>query len=523
MAEANMENKEKLINSNINNINISINLNDKSEKINIIKNGNKIENEKNMINIINDEEKVLIKTFIKNFIYESLFKKIKLLEYQKNLIIKIEKKENKKREIFLYDTIQSNKKKKKNNKNTTENTKEAKLIREKKFEDNEKIETNEEEKNNSRNNKYKESIPSHINSITFTSIKDETPNKEVPTIKENSILLNGQNNINGYPNVKKLHTSIIEYYNILEEALIIQRKIKTEVVNYFSNIIKNVYPNSSLYVYGSSLYNLDIDTSDLDLSISIKDNISLADFEKYLKENNKNNQYTKINAILSASVPIIKLEIDYLKLENNEIYKLYETLITTDYYTKNSNVENIKYINKINVDFSLNSINNNQIDFIKSCLSEYPEIRPLIKIIKKILQLNNMNNSYHGGMSSYCLFLLIYSYIKFYHHQMNYIENNNINYGSLLIGVLSFYSQYIDFNYTKIVPYFDNPFVTDYSLNTIPTIIEPVSKQNASKTIYKIFEVVDFLKKVNNDIFKIINSNNKNNLIFELMAEYSTE
>ena len=122
-----------------------------------------------------------------------------------------------------------------------------------------------------------------------------------------------------------------------------------------------MYPNSSLYVYGSSLYNLDIDTSDLDLSISIKDNISLADFEKYLKENNKNNQYTKINAILSASVPIIKLEIDYLKLENNEIYKLYETLITTDYYTKNSNVENIKYINKINVDFSLNSINNNQI------------------------------------------------------------------------------------------------------------------------------------------------------------------
>ena len=73
------------------------------------------------------------------------------------------------------------------------------------------------------------------------------------------------------------------------------------------------------------------------------------------------------------------------------------------------------------------------------------------------------------------------------------------------------------------MPYFDNPFVTDYSLNTIPTIIEPVSKQNASKTIYKIFEVVDFLKKVNDDIFKIINSNNKNNLIFELMAEYSTE
>ena len=53
---------------------------------------------------------------------------------------------------------------------------------------------------------------------------------------------------------KILHKNIEEYYNKLEEALIIQRKIKYELINYFSSIIKIVYPNSELLVYGSSLY-----------------------------------------------------------------------------------------------------------------------------------------------------------------------------------------------------------------------------------------------------------------------------
>ena len=132
-----------------------------------------------------------------------------------------------------------------------------------------------------------------------------------------------------------------------------------------------------------------------------------------------------------------------------------------------------------------------------------------------------MNNSYHGGMSSYCLFLLIYSYIKFTYNQKDNNDNNEINYGSLLIGILSFYTNYIDFNYTIIDPCADIPFIIEYSLETIPTIIEPISKQNASKTIYKIFDVVECLRNVFEDIYRILQTNMNNNLIFQLMEEYS--
>ena len=365
-------------------------------------------------NIMNNEEKNLISIFVKNIIYESLFKAIKLFEYRKNIILKNEKKKNKE---F-----------KQNLENVNKISNEEITV---KKENIEKFEKNSEERKFNEIQKSKQTIPLHINSITFNSTKNEEIKKDNiiinndNSIKPETIILNKNHDLIKTSNIFKiLHKNIEEYYNKLEEALIIQRKIKDELINYFSSIIKIVYPNSELLVYGSSLYNLDIDTSDLDLSISTEINISLVDLENYLKDNNPNNIYTKLTGIFSASVPIIKLEIDYLKLENKEIKKLYELLKNTEYYKISYNKENINYMNKINIDISLNSINQKQIEFINNSLKEYPIIIPLIKITKKILQLKNMNNSYRGGMSSYCLFLLIYSYIKFYYLQNDYKENN---------------------------------------------------------------------------------------------------
>ena len=111
------------------------------------------------------------------------------------------------------------------------------------------------------------------------------------------------------------------------------------------------------------------------------------------------------------------------------------------------------------------------------------------------------------------------SYIKLYFKQID--NNENYNYGLLLIGVISFYINYIDFSYTLIAPCADNPFIIDYNLETIPTIIEPISKQNAAKTIYKIFDVMESLRIVNEDLLRILQTDSNNNSILELMKEYS--
>ena len=506
---------------NVNQININ-----KKEELNInTKDGNKIN--ENKINLISEKEKDLIKSFIKNLIFESLFKQIKLLDYQKYIIFKSEKKKNK--EFFLYDATESNKRKKKNKENIENITNINKNIMNK-DENHEQITkiNNIEDENKNDFNKLNIPIPLHISSMTFSSSSTKTKEKD-KIINNNNInepnyfMENWQNSLIANNSIKKLHNDIKEYNNILEEALNIQRKIKEELFKYFSSIVKIVYPNSEIKLYGSTLYNLDIDNSDLDLSISTKEKITLLNLEKYLKENNKNNQYSKINGIFSASVPIIKLEIDYLKIENDDIKKSYELLKETIYYKKCCSYENIISLNKINVDISLNSINIKQIEFIKDSLSQYPQIIPLIKILKKILQLKNMNNSYYGGMSSYCLFLLVYSYIKFLYKQIDNEDNNEINYGSILMGILFFYTNYIDFTYTIIDPSADIPFISEYALETIPTIIEPISKQNAGKIIYKIFDVVECLRQLYNDLFMIMEIDINDNLIFSLIEDYSKQ
>ena len=541
-----LNNKNENINSNMNDKNAQELNYIKKEKNNINENKQEVDNNANLIN------------------NENIFSQIE----DKN---NNNKKKIKQKNFFLYETTKNNKKKKKNepknNKQNIENNiknNDDKLneintnlilneIKEK-DKDNEKetlnydlkkvnnknsvnyqkesIELNicnnkEENKNSNINNNNKISIPSHINSITFSSSKpDEIKNNKNVIIFNNNII-NIQNNIIFQENIfmlnKKLHNNIIEYNIDLEEALIIQRKIKEEITNYFSSLINKLFKDSTLSAYGSSLYKLDIDNSDLDLSISTESNISLSELNDYLFENNDNNKFIKINAILSASVPIIKLEIDYLKMNNDVINELYESLKNTKYYKTYYENKNDNYMNIINIDISLNSANNLQLQFIKDTLIKYPEIKYLIKILKKLLQLKQMNNSYKGGMSSYCLFLLLYSYIKLYFNKDNSnIIINNLDYGSLLTGFLFHYINYVDFNCTIIAPHLINPFVVKGSLDIVPTIIEPTSKKNAGKNIYKIFDVINTFSHIYKDIFFILNNDNTNkNLIYQLLMKYS--
>ena len=165
---------ESNINEDKNNNIINKNKNEELNIIDSVKEENYKEKDEINVKIMNDEERILITTFLRNLIYESLFKAIKLLEYQKNIMIKNEKKKNK--EFFLFDATEKSKKKKKNKENDIKininklNPNENKEIIEKNAEENNII-------------KLKESIPLHINSLTFNSIKNENKKEENIIIK----------------------------------------------------------------------------------------------------------------------------------------------------------------------------------------------------------------------------------------------------------------------------------------------------------------------------------------------------
>ena len=209
-------------------------------------------------------------------------------------------------------------------------------------------------------------------------------------------------------------------------------------------------------MYGSSLYNLDIESSDLDLSISSEDkNLSLSSLIIELTKNN-NIIYESINPILTASVPVIKLVINPIKLNDKEINLIYDSIHNNKYYKEYIFDKN--EIDKIKVDIALNSINHNQIVFIQKSLLNFPSMKNVIKILKRCLQEKNINYIYKGGMSSYVLFLLVYSFTKF-----NFVNNNkNLSSGELLIDFLFYYVMIIDFNHTLINANLKNPFLICY-------------------------------------------------------------
>ena len=472
------------------------------------KKNNNINNENNILDNIDDKEEIF--NFTKKLILDNLEEKLKkinennIINNKRNISFNKKEKRNKKqKEFFLYEPIKKKDKKKRNNSQKN----------------NSNIHINNNEKKNTNPEDYKNN---EINEDANINNIDNINN--INHISTNSIQISEEflQKLNiSKDNLKRLNDDINNFNKDIESLLIIFRKIKKEIKNHFELIIKNIYENNSqLETYGSSLYQLDIESSDLDLSISTQSNLSLDVLAIYLSNNNQKDQYINIKHINTASIPIIKLEVDYLKLDNDKINEHYNTLINNNYYKICINNNIYKEFNIIKVDISLKSINYKQINFIQKGINIFPQIKPLIKIIKKLLIFKNMNNSYKGGMSSYCLFLIIYSYLKINNNNNNIIGNNN--YGSLLMDFLYYYINCVDFAFTVIDPNLENPFIiSTFPIETIPTIIDPVTMKNAGKIIFRIIDVVNALNEIYKDILFIINNEENNgNIIYKLFHKY---
>ena len=469
---------------------------------------------------------------------------------------KKKKKKIKKNKFFLFDTIKKDKKKLDKNNNIQQNDLKIESNEKKEInQDNNLNNINKEEKiqeyspknkeiissfseikieklNNTNNINFLSSIPSHINSLTISSSNNSSTSSD--SVKNSQIsIFNLNNNFNNnflYESQFLLHHNPLIYLfdnlnndisNLISEQEVLLdylHQIKIIIYEFLKEITNKIYPNSKLEIYGSSLYKLDIECSDLDLCISSKEKIC---FSLLIKEltNNYFNIFDNIFPILSASVPVIKLIINPLKLNNEQINSIYNKIHYSEYY-KNY-IFDKKEIDKIRIDITINSINHKQINFIQKSLINYPYIKDVIKILKRCLYEKNMNQTYKGGMSSYVLFLLIYSFTKW-----NVITNNKIDSrGELLIDFLFYYTTVIDFNQILINAKLNNPFIFCYNLESIPTILDPVTMNNAAKSVFKIFDIIQIFNIIYRDIYLINkkisedSSNEKKKNIIKILFE----
>ncbi|KAK2650643.1 hypothetical protein Ddye_018132 [Dipteronia dyeriana] len=108
------------------------------------------------------------------------------------------------------------------------------------------------------------------------------------------------------------------------------------------------------------------------------------------------------------------------------------------------NHDNIRAVTSVRLDISFKSPSHTGLkttELVKELTEQFPASTPLAMGLKQFLADRSLDQSYSGGLSSYCLVLLITRFLQHEHHLGRPI---NQNYGSLLMDFLYFFGNVFD-------------------------------------------------------------------------------
>ena len=251
--------------------------------------------------------------------------------------------------------------------------------------------------------------------------------------------------------------------------------------------------------------------------------------------------FESIKPILTASVPVIKLQIDI----KNEIKDL--KLKQTSYIEEDD-------LNKIKIDLTFTENEKefqnsyDTVNYIKNSLQDFPQIKPMLQILKRYFKIMGMNKSYTGGLCSYSLFLLVLSFCKcnklclsptklLYYFMENFTYFDYCNY---CIDVKSDNcyilkdKEKVDINIEKSLSEENSSFDTNYDLYEKEEIfiIDPISNNNVSKSSFKVDDIILTFRKGFNllyyegwyyDCYNNNGSNNDNKIIDNMNELYEED
>ena len=255
--------------------------------------------------------------------------------------------------------------------------------------------------------------------------------------------------------------------------------------------------------YGSFFTNLSIEGSDVDIRVYYKPLKPNLDFLKDIINllNSHIKEFENINPILSASVPVIVLQINI----SHEIN--YDSLKYMPYFEK-------KDISHINIDLTFTSDEKEFkrpgeiVNYINKNVKNYEYIRPLLLVIKRYFRIMKMNKSFTGGLSSYSLFLLILAFLKnceekmnlgklFYYFMEKYSFYDFKNYGIDVEGKEYYYPLENMINSSeneiKNLENFDD--ISEYARTEEIKILDPLTKLNVAKSSFRLDEIKNTFNK----------------------------
>jgi len=404
---------------------------------------------------------------------------------------------------------------------------------------------NDKNENKIHNNQSFINSPESITSFSFeSSTKDKSiipdANSNKNNIEENNKnpnqinmtinIINNQYIYQQYPlfnfnfnNFAFMQSQFLYYYHVPSDAFleILSKEIKVyesfttkniEILDkirkkYFIKVEKLIQTGLSKKYeikfghYGSFFTNLSIEGSDVDIRVYYKPLKPNLDFLKDIINllNSHLNEFDNINPILSASVPVINLQINISQEIN------YDTLKFMSYFEK-------KDISHINIDLTFTSDEKEFkrpeeiVNYINKNVKNYENIRPLLLVIKRYFRIMKMNKSFTGGLSSYSLFLLILAFLKNCEEKMNL--------GKLLYYFMEKYSFYdfknygIDVEGKDLYYPLDNIIkesdiqnsenyddISEHARTEEIKILDPLTKLNVAKSSFRLDEIKNTFNK----------------------------
>ena len=351
------------------------------------------------------------------------------------------------------------------------------------------------------------SINNNSNS-TINSLDETKYNKDSSNIFQNITNNNFINYINvpimsnGYatytPSEKffdSLTSEIKNYNTVTLNNVSNLNPIRTKYLNEIENLIKTELDSKyeiKYGHYGSHFTNLSIEGSDVDIVIYYK-NKNGEKNKDFFKDilfvlNQHEDKFDSIQPILTASVPVIKLQISIknevkdLKLEHMGYLEGYWEFDKINFdLTFTQNEQEYKHSQQI-------------VDYINKSLNTYPIITQLLLLLKRYFKIMKMNKSFHGGLSSYSLYLLILSFCKKFPAVIT-------SKGKALFSFLGIFSYFefdklgIDIEDTNIFYFLNNNMNINNNISddNIPkkeiNLIDPLTKLNVAKSSFKVDEI----------------------------------
>lgn len=209
-----------------------------------------------------------------------------------------------------------------------------------------------------------------------------------------------------------LHCEIEDFYEYMRPTET-EHRLRWMVFRRVKQTILQLWPGAIVDCFGSFATNLYLPTSDIDVVVIGKwEQLPLRTLEQAFRATSFIEKDT-IRVIDKASVPILKI---------------------------------VDVDSKIRVDVSFNVTNGVQsARMIAGYISEFPSLPKLMFVLKQFLLQRDLNEVFTGGVGSYCLVLMVISFLQL--HFSKDMRKRNHNLGVLLIEFFELYGRH--FNYVN--------------------------------------------------------------------------